>query len=243
MRISWGDEKGYSAGVYMGVLYPQDTPGVPWNGLVSVIDKGDGSSDSLYLDGQRFRNRNAPSTFSGTIAAFTYPDDFEPYIGIESSWITAQTRQSFGFSYRTNRELHIVYNALTSPSSDKYQTIGDNVNPIVFSWGFTTTPVDIPGGRPSAHLVVMLDYAPAGAISDLEAVLYGDDVDEAQLPDPETVIDIFESYTTIRITDNGDGTWTATGPDSLISVSGEVITIDGAFVTALDSETYKIRSL
>lgn len=243
MRISWGDERPYTQGVYQGVLYPEDSPGVAWNGLTGVTEKNTDNVSQVYVDGQLVQNQSDPSEFAGVISAFTYPDEFEPCIGLQAGWITAQGKKAFGFSYRTNRELHVVYNARVSPSSDQYQTLGGDISALTFSWDFTTTPVDIPGGRPSAHLVIMLDYAQPGAIADLEALIYGDDENDASLPSPETVTGIFESHTTIRITDNGDGTWTATGPDALIVITGDTFTIDGAFTTVLDASTYKIRSL
>jgi len=155
----------------------------------------------------------------------------------------SQNKNPFGLTWRDNRELHIVYNAITSPSNDQYQTIGANVNPLTFSWDFTTTPVDIPAGGYSAHVVIMLDYVQPSALVDLEALIYADDSNDPSLPDPFKIYGIFESYTTVTITDNQDGTWTANGPDSLISVSGSSFTIAGAFVTVVDADNYKIRSL
>lgn len=243
MRISWGEERPYSQGVQQAVLYPSDGPGVAWNGLISVTAKGDSSPSSLYIDGQLYRNRSVPTSFEGVISAYMYPDEWEPYIGIQAGWVTSQKRPLFGLTWCDNRELHIVYNAMAAPGNDQYQTLGDNVSPVAFSWNFATLPVDIPAGRPSAHLVVMLDYAQPDAVSDLEALIYGDDENDPSLPDPAAIYAIFESHTTIQIVDNGDGTWTATGPDSLITVAGDTFTIDGAAVTVIDADTYKIHSL
>ena len=217
MRVTWDDVRPYSQGVKQGVLYPENSPGVAWNGLISVTEKGDDSPSSLYIDGQKIRNKATLSYFSGTISAFTYPDEFEPMIGLVSG-ISSQPKPSFGFCYRNNNEIHLVYNALASPSSDQFSSFSEQPSATVFSWDFTTQPVEIPGGRPSAHLVVLLDYSQPGAISSLEAILYGDADNDPSLPDPATVIDIFESNAVLRITDNGDGTWTATGPDNVITM-------------------------
>jgi len=217
MRVTWDDVRPFSQGIKQGVLYPENSPGVAWNGLVSVTEKGDDSPSSLYIDGQKIRNKAALATFAGNISAFTYPDEFEPMIGLVSG-ITSQPRPSFGFSYRNNNELHLVYNALVSPSSDQYSSLSEQPGATAFSWDFTTQPAEIPGGRPCAHLVVLLDYSQSGAISDLEAILYGDDDNDPSLPDPADVIDIFESNAVLRITDNGDGTWTAVGPDDVITM-------------------------
>lgn len=244
MRISWdGDTRIYSQGVSNGILYPQNSPGVPWNGLISVTEKGDDSTSGLYLDGVRYRSRNVPSAFSGTIAAFTYPDEFEPYNG-NLTGVTGQPRQSFGFCYRSNREIHLVYNALATPSNVAYSSISSDVNSVSFSWDFSTVPMNIPGGRPSAHLVVTVDYAQPDAISDLEGMIYGDDANDPFLPDPATIYALFESYAVLTIVDNGDGTWTATGPDTAITMlDSDTFQIDWTSAIFIDADTYKISSL
>lgn len=243
-RISWDNPgRSYSLGVDMGVLYPKNSPGVPWNGLVSVTEKGDDSSTTLYVDGQRYRTRLAPSNFSGVISAFTYPDEFEPYIGL-SGGITAQSRPTFGISWRTNREIHLVYNALAAPSSDEYSTISDQVNPVTFEWDFSTLPVKIPGGRPTAHLVIMLDYAHADAIAALEDVIYGDSANDPSLPDPADLFNLFDAFATLVIVDNHDGTWTATGPDDVITMlDSDTFQIDWPSAIFINATSYNIHSL
>src|ERR1700761_5851880 len=116
MRISWDEIRNLPRGLSNGVLYPQNSLGVPWNGLISVSAKGDGSSSSVFIDGQKVRNRISPGVFSGTISAYSYPDEFEPCIGLDSG-ISNQRKQYFGLSFRTSTELHIVYNAVVAPSA------------------------------------------------------------------------------------------------------------------------------
>jgi hypothetical protein len=219
MQISWDQDSFYSLGVHNGVLYPQNSPGVAWNGLVSVVENGDDAPTALYIDGQKVLDRSVPSSFAGTISAYTYPDEFEIYNG-NVNGITSQTRQSFGLSFMDNRELHLVYNALAAPSESSYASIGESPTLTTFSWDFTTLPIEIPAGRPSSHIVIMVDYAQAEALFALENIIYGDDVNDPSLPDPATILEIFESYVTLRITDNGDGTWTATGPDDVVYLTG-----------------------
>lgn len=243
-RISWDDQdRFYSQGVNSGVLYPKNSPGVPWNGLVSVVEKGDDSTSSLFVDGQRVRNRNVPSTFAGTISAFTYPDEFDPYIGM-SGGVTAQSRPTFGFSWRNNREIHLVYNALAAPSENQYASTSGEINPITFQWDFTTLPVKIPGGKPTAHLVVMVDYTHAGAIEALENVIYGDSANDPSLPEPAVLFELFDAFATLVIVDNGDGTWTATGPDEVITMlDSNTFQIDWPSAIFINSTSYNIHTL
>jgi hypothetical protein len=244
MRISWDDlDKPVTQGISQGVLYTEDSPGVSWNGLISVTEKGDDASSDVYLDGQKVRSRIRLSSFTGTISAFMYPEEFEPYDGIVTG-VTGQTRKPFGLSYRSNQELHLVYNAMTSPPGNAYSTLTDQVNMTSFSWDFTTVPVDIPGGRPSAHLVIKVDDAQPGVMTDLEALIYGDDDDDPFLPSPADILEIFESHTTLRITDNGDGTWTATGPSTaIVMLDSTTFQIDWPSAIFIDATSYKISSL
>jgi hypothetical protein len=244
MRISWDDlDKPVTQGISQGVLYTEDSPGVSWNGLISVTEKGDDASSDVYLDGQKVRSRIRPSSFAGTISAFMYPEEFEPYDGIVTG-VTGQTRKPFGLSYRSNHELHLVYNAMTSPPGNAYSTLTDQVNMTSFSWDFTTVPVDIPGGRPSAHLVIRVDDAQPGVMTDLEALIYGDDDDDPFLPSPAVILEIFESHTTLRVTDNGDGTWMATGPSTaIVMLDSTTFQIDWPSAIFIDATSYKISSL
>lgn len=217
MRIIWDQDRTYIAGVSNGVLFPGDDPGVAWNGLISVTELSDSVKDSKYFDGIKYAERNVASPFSGSISAYTYPDELEPYVGIVGT-ATAQTRQAFGFSYRTQQQIHIVYNVLTLPTKADYDTYGEKPTPVTFEWPFTTLPVKIPGGKPTAHLVITVDDAQPGAIAALEDVIYGNDEDEPSLPDPMDLIDLFEANALMQVIDNGDNTFTVIGPDTMVSM-------------------------
>lgn len=243
-RVSWDSTSPvYFQGVSNGVLYLKNSPGIPWNGLISVTEKGDSNANSFYIDGVLYKNRIAPSAFSGTISAFIYPDELEPYIGVNKG-ITGQIRKPFGLTYRNNREIHIVYNAFLGASSDQYQSLNDNPNPVSFSWEFATVPAVIPGGRASSHLVIMVDYAHPGALSDLEDMLYGDSANDPFLPDPKTVINLFDTYALVRIIDNGDGSWTAIGPDEFVFLTdSETFTINYPTAVMISADEYTVHSL
>jgi hypothetical protein len=244
VRVTWGAENGiYTRGVSQGVLYPVNSPGVPWTGLISVTENGDDASTPLYFDGQKYRNQTVLSVFEGTLTAFTYPDEFEQYNGVVNG-ITAQKRLSFGLSYRNSKEIHILYNVSAAPSANQYGSISDAPDPNTFSWDITTVPMAVTEARPTSHLVISLAQAEADSISDLEALIYGDDENDPVLPDPAAILEIFESHTTLRITDNGDGTWTATGPDSVVALTdSNTFQIDWPSAVLIDADTYTVYSL
>jgi hypothetical protein len=244
-RISWDTAKVYSQGLQQGVLYPQNSPGVAWNGLISVTENGDTNSvSSIYVDGQNSVNGIPPGTFAGTLSAYTYPDELEPSLGVVGGY-TAQVRKPFSICYRDNNQIHIVYNLVLDPGSDKYETVSDNPSALNFQWGFTTLPVNIPWARPSAHLVILTDQAAAGAISDLENLIYGDNSNAPSLPTPTQIYNLFDPYSTVVITDNGDGTWTANdnGNGAITMLDGSTFQIDWPSAVFLTSTEYRIRSL
>lgn len=242
-RVSWDSlEHFYTTGVSNGVLYPKNSPGVAWNGLISVTEKGDPAVTPFFVDGQLYRSRYVPDAFSGTISAYMYPDEFNPYIGVVKG-ISSQVKPTFGLTYRNNREIHLVWNVLVSPSSDHYVSTGGDIDPNAFSWDFTTLPEDILYARPSAHLVVNTDEAYSDAIAALEDILYGNDANAASLPSPADVISLIESFAVVVVTDNGDGTWTATGPDDVITITGDIFSIDWPSAIFTDADDYQISSL
>jgi hypothetical protein len=243
-RIDWDTgARVFSQGVQQAVLYPQNGPGVAWNGLTSVTEKGESAPGATYVEGQKVGDNTVPSIFTGTLAAYTYPDEFELYAGVVSG-ITAQNRPSFGLSYRTSSEIHILYNVSIVPPNAQFQTLDDSPSPTTFSWDVVAVPVLVPFVRPTAHLVVALSEASPDAISDLEALIYGDDSDDPTLPDPSTVIGIFESHTTLMITDNGNGTWSATGPDDVVSMlDGVTFQIDWPSAKLISTTEYILYSL
>ena len=255
-RILW-DAIGshhFSAGVDRGVLYLQNGSGVPWNGLVSVNEAPSGADVvDNYYDGQKFFARRRPEEFEATIEAFTYPVEFDEYDG-RGQYVTDQGRKPFGFSYRTllgndidgtslGYLIHIVYNAITKPTARGHKTISDSSELSLFSWGITTSDIEIDGHRGS-HLIINSTIAYPGVLSVIENTLYGSADTSARLPEPQEILDLFEDGAILKITDHGDGTWTAEGPDSAIQMlSATEFEITWPSAVYLSSDTYRISSL
>lgn len=229
-RILW-DEVGsrhFSVGVDRGVLYLQNGSGVPWNGLLAV-DEAPSGADVLdgHYDGLKYFARHTPEAFEATIRAYTYPLEFEEFDG-NGRYVTGQTRKSFDFSYRTmlgndtdgvdyGYLIHLVYNAQVKPSPKKYTSITPNAEAIAFEWAITTTSIEI-GDRQGSHIIIDTRVAYPWAIEALENILYGSSTTSSMLPSPELLMEIFEESAIFQVTDHGDGTWTADGPDDAIEI-------------------------
>lgn len=206
-------ERLYETGVDHGVLYlptpiGEYTTGFAWNGLVSVTESPSGAeSTPQYADNIKYLNLTSAEEFGGTIEAFTYPEEFakcdgtaSPSVGLS---IGQQNRSTFGLSYRTRvgndvdgsdhgYKLHLIYGALAAPTEKAYATINDSPEAITFSWEISTTPVALPGFKPTATLTIDSTKVDAADLAALEVLLYGDGTAEPKLPLPAEVVTLFE---------------------------------------------------
>src|SRR4051794_15075031 len=96
-------ERKFETGVNRGVLYPHDGSGVCWNGLISVEDSSSDEVEPIFFDGLKINDVLTPGDFTGTLKAYTYPDEFLQYEGIaayhEGVYLTHQPRSTFGLSF------------------------------------------------------------------------------------------------------------------------------------------------
>lgn len=220
----------YETGVDKGVLYLSNGSGVAWNGLTSVsVTKENGETTPIFYDGKKTLDLVNPGDFSGTINAITYPEEFNEYVGFSDFnnglFVDNQPTKTFGLSYRTylgndldgaesGYKIHVIYNVTAIPNDIAYETISDSTNPITFDWSITANPVFVAGHRHTAHFVIDSTKIHEEALSDIEDALYGTISTSPYLPTPTQLL----SYVNLVITDNGNGTWTATGPDYYFSM-------------------------
>lgn len=218
-RITWDQtgERHYETGVRQGVLYPMSIDGtyplgVAWNGLTAVTESPSGAEPTpLYADDIKYLNLISAEEFGATIEAFTFPDEFYTCDGsgilIEGVYVGQQSRQPFGFSYRTvlgndiqlnefGYKLHLIYGAVASPSEKPYATINDSPEAITFSWDISTTPVNMEGFKPTSSLTIDSTKVDKTALKELEDILYGTDGTTGEgvlprLPLPNEIISIF----------------------------------------------------
>ena len=191
--------------------------GVGWNGMTKVDESPEGGETTTkYANNGAYLNLTSREKFKGAISAFTYPKEWRQCDGSDNVTIaktggttekvpgllvTSQTRRGFGLSYRTligndteqtdyGYLLHLVYNATAGVSSKSRETINENLDATEFSWNFDTTPVNVPGLKPTAHLIISSREADKTRLAKLEAILYGSASTEPRLPDPPEVIAI-----------------------------------------------------
>ena len=217
MRIVWGSDAPSETGLDRGVLYLAGGGGVPWNGLVS----GDEGSEEIfdkdrYFDGINYTLMQSLGSCAATLQAYTSPEEFDAYDGYQD-FKMHQGRREFGLSWREpGNEIHILYNCLAMPSKKQFATKTNALNITPIAWDIATRPIAFDSVAPTAHLVVRPADGYPSIIEDFEGMLYGTDSTEPYLPTPQELFEFFETASMFIVVDNGDGSFSVTGPDEMV---------------------------
>lgn len=207
-RLTWDDtgDRIYETGTKQGVLFPKQITGnwydsgVAWNGLTAVSESPSGAEETaLYADDVKYLSLRSNEEFGATVEAYTYPDEWaecdgSAELGAAGSgvYIGQQTRRGFALAYVTTvgndqagndygHKLHLIYNAMASPSEKSYATINDSPEAITFSWELTTTPIKMPkvNGKQlknSATIIIDSTKLEASKMEAIEDMVFGTDV-------------------------------------------------------------------
>ena len=212
-KLAWDKtgERFYETGVDRVVLYPAGASaypkGVAWNGVTAITMSPSGAEASpLYADNIKYLNLVSAEELGLSIEAYQSPEEFDACDGSAALAagvsIGQQTRSTFGVSYRTKigndtegadhgYKLHLVYGCLASPSETAYSTVNDSPEAVSLSWEISTTPVEVPGFKPTASVEIDSTKVDPTQLATLEEILYGTESEEAKLPLPEELVTIF----------------------------------------------------
>lgn len=259
-RLVW-DQPGdriYENGVSQGVFYGSDGVGIPWNGLASVEEENDTSLDPVYFDGLKYADVVTLGDFQGKMKAYTYPDEFLPYEGVDSwrsgFYLADQPNARFGLTYRTEinddtgpsvgYKIHVLYNLLAIPSTKTYETLSLDSDPTDFEWDISAIPEQVDRFRPTAHVIIDSRRVDPLLLIDVENILYGSDEGSANLPDLNVLVRFVQKWGRFIVTDNGDGTWTATSPlpGAIVMLDDTTFEITSDTAVVLDPDTYELSS-
>lgn len=243
-RLNWSDANSriFEVGLDRGVLYPKAGPAVPWYGLTGVEEEGADSAKAYYMDGRPYLIVPQPKEFQATVKAYTYPDAFSELMGVveatDGMYVDSQQGDAFDLSYRTligdgvkgteaGYKIHLVYNAVVAPQGISYGSVGSSIDPSEFSWEIQAWPMPLVGFRSSAHIVIDTRHMDSNKLTEIEDLLYGSASTEAAAPAPQVIFDTLNHGDAIIITDNGDGTWEASGSyKNIYLIDDGVFTID-----------------
>lgn len=203
----------YETGVSNAVLFPQADDGtypkgVAWNGITAANESPSGAeSNDQYADNMVYLSLTGAEKFEGTIEAFSSPAEFDECDGMKelSKGLTVhqQTRKPFGFAYKSilgndikgndyGYKLHIWYGCKAAPSERSHSTVNDSPEPQNPSWSISSTPVAVPGAKPSSVLTFNSTTTPADKLKKIEDILYGTDEADARLPLPSELIELLK---------------------------------------------------
>lgn len=203
----------YETGVSNAVLYPQADDGsypkgVAWNGITAANESPSGAeSNDQYADNIVYLSLTGAEKFEGTIEAFSSPAEFDECDGMKEIskglTVSQQTRKPFGFAYKSilgndikgndyGYKLHIWYGCKAAPSERSHTTVNDSPEPQNPSWTVSSTPIAVPGAKPSSVLTFNSTTTPADKLKKIEDILYGTDDADARLPLPSEIIELLK---------------------------------------------------
>lgn len=211
-------EKLYETGVEKAVLFPMTSSGsygkgVAWNGISAINESPSGAEPTaLYANNRKYLNLYSAEEYSGSIEAYTYPDEWKKCDGsadlTDGVSIRQQSRSAFGLAYTTligndtdgnshGYKIHLIYNAMASPSSMDHSTVNESPEAPTMSWDFTTTPIDVEGFKPTSVIEIDSTKTDADKLAAFEAILYGSTTADAKLPLPDEVKSLLTKTTEV----------------------------------------------
>lgn len=225
-ELVWGNpvDKRYESGLDRGVLYLPDGSAVPWNGLISISEKFNQDSETVYFDGMKVSVLVNTGDFEANLKAASYPKEFDELQGYaelrKGVKLRDQPPQFFGLAWRTFKgneaegpeaayKINVAYNLIATPSDREHQTRSDDPSLTEFEWDLSSVPEELPGFRPTAHFVIESDEVDPWLLEEIEQKLYGTYASSPYLPELSELLVFMRDWARVRIVDNGDGTWTA----------------------------------
>ena len=210
-------ERIYETGVEKCALFLQASDGtyplgVAWNGITEIQENpSGGESNKQYADDIDYLNLISKETFGGSIATFTTPPEWEECDGSKEIapgvYIHQQNRKTFGLAYKTlvgndidgtdyGYKLHLVYGAKASPAERSRSTTNESPEATNPSFTFDTTPLQVPGYKPTSHIEILSTRCDADKLAEFEKIIYGSATTDARLPLPEEVYSFFQEQPT-----------------------------------------------
>lgn len=213
-KIKWDNigARIYETGVRNCALYVRKADGtyetgVAWNGITTITESPEGAeANDIYADDIKYLTLRSAENFKATIEAYTYPDEFNPCEGIvfpiPGVLLGQQPYAEFAICYRSTvgndiynddygYKLHILYNLLSAPSEQSFQTKNDSPEAVSFSWEISSIPVLVDGYKPTSILVIDSTKVSPYDLSIIEGTLFGTEETEPTLMLPDEIGTVF----------------------------------------------------
>lgn len=212
-KLVWDQigERAYETGVDRGVLFPFSAgaypKGVAWSGLTNITETPSGAEDTaFYADNIKYLTLKSAEELGITLECYTYPDEWKECNGEKEVAagvnIGQQSRTTFGLAYRTKigndteghehgYKIHLIWGCSASPSERAYGSINDSPEPATFSYEISTTPVMLDGYNATSIATIDSRTAEAEKLKALEDMIWGTAENEAKLPLPSELVELF----------------------------------------------------
>lgn len=277
-KLKWdvvGTRK-YEIGVDRGVLFPMSSngsyeKGVAWSGLTAVNESPSGAEPTnIYADNIKYLSLLSVEEFGATLEALMYPDEFAECDGsaavAKGVYIGQQARKHFGLAYRSRigndtvgnkygEKIHIIYNATAKPSEKQRSTINETPDAPSMSWELSTTPLEVSGYEPTAHIWIDSTMISKEAYEAITEALWGSETKDSKILTPDEIVAIINANPAYNLTQNLSHV-TSTYTDALVGKTFETtlaaeadyelgtvtVTMDGTDIssTAWDTESGKV---
>ena len=213
-KLVWDQvgERLFETGVSNVAVFPYNTTakkydnGVAWNGVSAFnVTPSGGEPTDIWADNIKYLTMYSVEEIGASITAYMYPDEVAildgtaiPTAGLR---LGQQKRGLFCLVAKTllgndtedtdyGYKLHILYSCRMSPSEKSYETVNDSPAANELSWDINTTPVNVTGYKPCAHLEIVSTAVDATKLAALEAKLYGSEDGDAQILMPDEIIEM-----------------------------------------------------
>ena len=207
-RMQWdqNSDRYYEKGLDRGVFYNSKGEGVPWNGLVSVVEEVTSAEPkAIYVDGVKRALGVYRQDFYARLETLSTPKEFLECEGVSSIahglFATAQGQKFFSLSYRTNvinafdsgdenYNIHLIYNAVAIPESRVQTTQTDSAGISTRTWTIHAVPPASTQASyfPSAHLIIEKKLIDPAIFAEVEDYLYGSEWLDSRIPHPDILI-------------------------------------------------------
>lgn len=209
-RLEWSTGSVFS-GVNNAAIYPKGSDAVVWNGIVDITEKTiDSDASTIFFEGAKY-TRVSSGIFGLDVLAIGHPD------------VLVQNL-AFDFSYKTYTTdgyiLHLVYGAEVIGYEKEYytQSTDSKIEPVTFEIG-TIPRNDVPEVASYSHVMIDSAYCKGSVLDMISDILYGTDTTSPRMIAFSEAISLFDAYASLIIVEHADGTWTATGPSTIVEMT------------------------
>lgn len=231
-----------------GIVYP-------WVGVRSIKLPYSSEQQSIYIDGMCVTSDGKPDTITLEINAYDFPEELSDYLGYGSlndkikTFTTVDREIDIVFRTTVMRggsighNIHIIYGCALNPQFPEFVS-SMNPSAIEFIWSGTSArrTSQHPGFSPSSHVVISSVDAGATRFEGFDALIYGDNYQDPSVPSIDEIAEFAGFW--CQIIYNGDGTWTAAGPDRWFkTIDDTTVKLTWPDVQFVNPTTYNISSV